>query len=93
MGELIIPRGVRMVNGQRRLPPPICEYTAPGSETEGVDCWAEGTVRHVNPDGNTLGVSCQKHTDEVAFYIQNLMVARYGRKAGLGDVTIELMEN
>ncbi len=28
---------------------PRCEYTAPGSETEAIDCWEEATRRHVRP--------------------------------------------
>ena len=41
--------------------PPFCEYTATGSTTEAVDCWAWATVRHVGPDGITKGVFCDAH--------------------------------
>lgn len=53
-----------LMNGTRRtLPrkPPTCEYTAPGSETEAIDCWEPATVRHVK-DGVTTGVFCDEHT-------------------------------
>lgn len=46
----------------RKLPPPECEYTAPGSETEAIDCWAPAGRRHVGKDGVTTGVFCAEHS-------------------------------
>lgn len=46
----------------RRRRPPDCEFTAPGSETEAIDCWDEATHRHVNSDGVTTGLYCAPHS-------------------------------
>jgi hypothetical protein len=40
---------------------PDCEFTAPGSETEAIDCWEPATLRHVR-DGVTVGVFCADHS-------------------------------
>lgn len=77
----------------RRMPPPDCEYTAPGSETEAIDCWAVATRRHVDSNGHTLGVFCAQHADAGAFHIDKVYRQRYGKKARAGDVTIELIES
>lgn len=49
------------MNGTKKLPPPDCEYTAPGSETEAVDCWEVATYRRVEDDV-TVGVFCAEHS-------------------------------
>lgn len=46
----------------RKLPPPDCEYTAPGATTEAIDCWDPATRRHVGADGVTTGVFCAEHS-------------------------------
>ena len=42
------------------LRPVECEFTAPGSETEAVDCWEVATRRRVK-DGVTVGLFCSEH--------------------------------
>lgn len=41
---------------------PDCEYTAPGSETEAVDCWADAKWRHYDKDGRIVGLFCDAHS-------------------------------
>jgi hypothetical protein len=49
-----------MPNQLRR--PPDCEFTAPGSETEAMDCWEPATHRRVDRDGVTTGLFCAAHS-------------------------------
>lgn len=58
-----------------RLKDPKCEYTAPGAETDAIDCKegpldllgrttrARATRRHVNDEGKTIGLFCDKHSN------------------------------
>jgi hypothetical protein len=42
--------------------PPDCEFTAPGAETEAMDCWEPATHRRVDSDGVTSGLFCGPHS-------------------------------
>lgn len=64
MSGLILPA----IYTHPRLKDPRCEYTAPGSQTEAIDCQegprgtrARATRRHVSDDGRTLGLFCDLH--------------------------------
>lgn len=46
---------------ERELPKPDCEFTAPGSETDALDCWQVATWRYVDDDGATRLLLCGEH--------------------------------
>jgi hypothetical protein len=56
---------VDLQTGGRPLPRlPRCEHTADeGSKGPALDCKARATVRHLDGNGATVAVTCERHAD------------------------------